>query len=94
MCLIKPTPLRENQIYVKVRNLLVLIKSFSWHLEFLFKDKDRAERHELKSRLWLLFSLFPSLLKKRGKKGRRMNSKNRDLSHAFLLNQRQYIYRI
>ena len=39
------------------------------------KNNYRAERHDLKSRLRLFFSL-PS--KKRGKTKRRMNSKNRD----------------
>ena len=39
--------------------------------------KDRTERHDLKSRLWLLFSTFLFPPKKRGKKIRRMDSKNR-----------------
>ena len=31
-------------------------------------EKDRAERHNLKSRLWLFFSPFSSLLKKEGRR--------------------------
>ena len=36
-------------------------------------------------RLWLFFPLFLLPHKKRGNAKRRMNSKNRDQSHAFLL---------
>ena len=36
------------------------------------------ERHDLKSRLWLFFSPFFFPPKKRGKKKRRINSKNCD----------------
>ena len=39
---------------------------------------DDPERHDLKSRLWLLFSPFLFPPKKRGKEKRRLNSKNRD----------------
>ena len=39
---------------------------------------DRAERNDLKSRLWLFFPPFLVPPKNRGKKKRRMNSKNRD----------------
>ena len=46
---------------------------------------DRAERHDLKSRLWIFFSPFFFPPKKRKKK-RRMNRKIAILSHAFLLN--------
>ena len=45
---------------------------------------DRAERHDLISRFWLSFSPFLFPPKKRGKKKRRINGKNRDLSHVFL----------
>ena len=44
---------------------------------------DRAERHDLRSRLWLFVSLFTSLLEKRGKKKRRMNIKNREFKSCF-----------
>ena len=45
---------------------------------------DRAERHDLKSRLWLLFSPFLFPPKRRGKKKRRMNSKNRVKSFCMI----------
>ena len=49
-------------------------------IKFLFSVKfyDRAERHELKSQLWLFFSPFLFPPKKRRKKKRRINSKNCD----------------
>ena len=40
--------------------------------------EDRAERHDLKSQLWLLFSPFLFLPNKRRKKKGRINSKKRD----------------
>ena len=45
------------------------------------KNYDRAERNDLKSRLWLFFPpfLFPP---KKGKKKRRINSKNRDFKSS------------
>ena len=48
---------------------------------------DRAERYDLKSRLWLFLSPFLFPPKNRGMKKGKMNSKNRILSHAFLLDQ-------
>ena len=45
---------------------------------------NRAERHDFSPPLWLLFSPFLFLTKKRGKKKRRFNSKNRD--------QKSYLY--
>ena len=49
--------------------------------------KDRVERYDLKSQLWLFFSPFLFPPKVRGKKDRRMNSKIVVLSHAFLLDR-------
>ena len=46
---------------------------------------DRAERHELKSRLLFFFSPFSSLLKKLGRRKGEWIAKIVILSHAFLL---------
>ena len=50
---------------------------------------DRAQMHDFWPRLWLFSSTFILPPKKRGKKKRRMNSKNRDV---FLLDPRPNIY--
>ena len=61
--------------------LELTMSTLNYHLYcysvYELKEEDRAERHDLKSRLWLLFSIF-SPSKKRGKKKRRTNSKKRD----------------
>ena len=46
---------------------------------------DRAERHDLKSGLWLFFTPFLFLPEKRGKKKWEWKAKIVILSHAFLL---------
>ena len=51
------------------------------------KLKDRAERHDLKSRLWLFFPLFSSLLKKEGRRKWEWIVKIVILSHTFLHDQ-------
>ena len=60
---------------------------FISYLFFSNSPIDRAERYDLKSRLWIYFSPFLFPPKKRGKRKKRMNSKIVMLSHAFLLDQ-------
>ena len=48
------------------------------HTTKVLNLRNRAERHDLKSRLWLFFPFFSSSLKRVKKKGR-VNNKNRDL---------------
>ena len=50
----------------------------NYSLEFRYRSSDQAERHYFCPRLWLFFFPFLFNPKKRGKKKRRMNSKNRD----------------
>ena len=59
-----------------LKNRLKLYCKVSFDLNLC--QKDRAERHDLKPRLWLFFSPILFLPKKRGKKKMRMNSKNCD----------------
>ena len=62
----------------------------SWCTNLLYHRADRAESHDLKSRLWLFFSLFLFLLNKRGKKKREWIVKIVILSHAFLLDPQSF----
>ena len=55
-----------------------LIPKFKQICVKVISIEDRAERHDLKSLLWLFYSPFLFPTKKRGKKKRRINSKNRD----------------
>ena len=54
----------------------------------------RAERHDLKSRLWLFFSPFFFPPKKRGKKKRRLNSKNCDFKLCLLIDPNVFIIKV
>ena len=64
----------------------------SWKvLEIGIKYGNRAERHDLKSRLWLFFSSFLFPLNKRGKKKRRINRKN-DFKLSFLVNMTKFVF--
>ena len=57
--------------------------------QFLLEKRDRVKRHssDLKSRLWLFFSPFLILPKKKGRIKWEWISKIVILSHAFLLNR-------
>ena len=58
----------------------------------LFGTLDRAERQDLKSRLMLWLSFSPFLfLPKRRKKKRRINSKNRDFKSCLYARSNQHL---
>ena len=62
-------------IYLTKRWPYVTFNNIWGHTSFY---EDRAERHDFWPHFWFFFSPFSSLLTKRGKKKRRMNSKNLD----------------
>ena len=73
-----PLWMRESPNPLLPRFTITNKKPFKIYLQYLDPNTDRAERHDFWPRLWLFYFPFLFPPKIRGKKKRKMNSKNCD----------------